>query len=249
MPEPSSPFITFGLWRTAALGHVAFNNVHALIEAVAAEIGVGGVLPHRLDPIGGPDHVLAADFERINLQKFGQIIDRRLDRERGLRRPVAAKAAARDHVGVDSESGRLLVGAAIGGYRAAERLRQGLAPVAAVSAGIGDHVDLHCGQGSVPFGAKLHPGRHLMACRCADELLLASELPFHRPAQFHGREQAKILGDHLLLAAEAAADALGEDVQVARAQTEDMAELLLGDERRLRAGAHVQPSIVAAPSD
>ena len=63
------------------------------------------------------------------------------------------------------------------------------------------------------------------------------------------REQAEVLGDHLLLAAESAADALGEDVQVAGAQAEDMAELLLDDERGLRTGANVQPSVLAAPGD
>ena len=63
------------------------------------------------------------------------------------------------------------------------------------------------------------------------------------------REHAEILRQHLLLAAEAAADALGEDVQVARTQAEDVAELLLRDEGRLRAGADVNAAVVAAPGD
>ena len=44
---------------------------------------------------------------------------------------------------------------------------------------------------------------------------------------FSVREHAQILGEHLLLAAEAAADALGEHVEIARAQAEQVAELLL----------------------
>ena len=60
---------------------------------------------------------------------------------------------------------------------------------------------------------------------------------------------AKILGQHLLLAAEAAADPLGEDLQLAVEQAEQIAKLLLGDERRLRARAHMQPAVLALPGD
>ena len=115
--------------------------------------------------------------------------------------------------------------------------------MAAIGAGVGDDVDLDRGQRAVALGAELDPRRHLMARRGADELLLAGELPLHRPAGLQRGEHAQVLGEHFLLAAEAAADALGEDVQVARAQPEQMAELLLGDERRLRAGADVQPPV------
>ena len=54
-----------------------------------------------------------------------------------------------------------------------------------------------------------------MARRGADELLLARELPYHRPAGLQRGEHAEILGHHLLLAAEPAADALGEDMHAA----------------------------------
>ena len=105
------------------------------------------------------------------------------------------------------------------------------------------------GQRPVPFGAELHPRRHLMPRGRADELFFAGQLPFHRPAGLEGGEQAEVFGNHLLLSAEPPADALGEDMQVADAQTEDMAELLLHDEGCLRTGADVQPSVVAAPGD
>ena len=121
--------------------------------------------------------------------------------------------------------------------------------MAAVGAGVGDDVDLDRGQRAVALGAELHPRRHLVARGGADELLLAGELPLHRPAGLERGEHAEILGEHLLLAAEAAADALGEDVQVARAQAEEVAELLLRDERRLRAGADMDAAVVAAPGD
>ena len=90
---------------------------------------------------------------------------------------------------------------------------------------------------------------HRMARGGADELLSASELPHHRTAGLQRGERAQILGDHLLLAAKAPTDALGEDVDVAVEHPEQIAKLLLGDERRLRARPHMQPAIVAPPGD
>ena len=81
------------------------------------------------------------------------------------------------------------------------------------------------------------------------ELLLAGVFPFHRPAGLQRGEHAQVFGDHLLLAAEAAADAFGEHVHVASRQAEQVAELLLHDERRLRAGADMQAAVLVAPGD
>src|SRR4030088_213477 len=121
--------------------------------------------------------------------------------------------------------------------------------MAAIAAGIGDNMNIDRGQRPVAFGAELYPRRHLMARRRADELFFAGELPLHRPAGLERSEHAEVFGDHLLLAAEHAAAALGADMQVTRPQREDMAELLLGDERCLRAGADMKPPIVAAPGN
>ena len=88
-----------------------------------------------------------------------------------------------------------------------------------------------------------------MARGGADELLLPGELPHHRPPGLQQAEQAKILAQHLLLAAKAAADPLGENMEIARAKLEDVAELLLGDEGRLRTGTDVDSSILATPGD
>ena len=67
------------------------------------------------------------------------------------------------------------------------------------------------------------------------------------PPGFEQAEHAEILAEHLLFAAEAAADAFGEHVQIARVQPEQIRELRLRDERRLRAGAHVDAAVVALP--
>src|SRR5271165_1594886 len=88
-----------------------------------------------------------------------------------------------------------------------------------------------------------------MARGCADELFLARELPFDRPADLEDRQDAEILGYHLLLAAEAAAHPLGENVELARVEPKNMAELLVHDKRRLRTGADVNPAVVPLPCD
>ena len=76
-----------------------------------------------------------------------------------------------------------------------------------------------------------------MARGAADELLLAGPLPLHGNPKAHGRHRGEVLGEHLLLAAEAAADASGEDVELVRAHPEDVGELLHRDEGGLRRGA------------
>ena len=88
-----------------------------------------------------------------------------------------------------------------------------------------------------------------MACRGADELFFPRKFPFDGPSGLQRGEHAEILAQHLLLAAKPAADPLGDDGHVASAQAEDVAELLLGDERRLRAGADMDAPVGRRPRD
>ena len=175
-----------------------------------------------------------------------QLVDGAFHGEGRLRGAVAAEAAARDHVGVDGVADALLVRAAIGGERARHRRGQGLAGVVAVGAGVGDHLDVERGERAVLPGAELDLGGHLVPRRGADELVLAGPLPFHRAAvELHAGEQGQVFGHHLLLAAEAAADALGEDVDLAGGNAHQVGELGAGSERALRAGAHVPAAVLA----
>jgi hypothetical protein len=66
-----------------------------------------------------------------------------------------------------------------------------------------------------------------MAGRRRGKLLRPRPLPHDRPPGLQRREHAQILADDLLLAAEPAADAFGEHVNVARKKIEQVAELLL----------------------
>ena len=74
-----------------------------------------------------------------------------------------------------------------------------------------------------------------------DELLLPRELQLDRPAGPQRRQRDDVLDQHLLLAAEAAADALAEHPHLGRVEIEQIAQRPAGQERHLRAGADVQP--------
>src|SRR5215472_9757194 len=54
------PIIPLGLRQPAALGQGLLHMIHALVQTVAADIDVRCLLPYGLDPVGGPEHVLAA---------------------------------------------------------------------------------------------------------------------------------------------------------------------------------------------
>ena len=86
-----------------------------------------------------------------------------------------------------------------------------------------------------------------MARGGANELLRARELPHHGTLGLEGGKRAEILRQHLLLAAKAASDALRKDVDLAVEQPEQIADLLLGDERRLRACADMQTPVFSQP--
>ena len=87
-----------------------------------------------------------------------------------------------------------------------------------------------------------------MARGRGDELLFAGELELDRTAGLERGERADILGQHFLLAAEAAAHAFAKDANAVRHKIEKVTELLLGNVRRLAAGADVKP-IVVEPGD
>ena len=66
--------------------------------------------------------------------------------------------------------------------------------MAAIAAGIGNDVHLNRRERPVGFCAQFHMSRHLVARACADELFLAREFPFDRPADLEERQDAEILG-------------------------------------------------------
>ena len=202
--------------------------------------------PTRSIPSSRPGRImfLPADRERIELQQSAPVRPSRIRsrrwsatrHSRESRRPAPCWCRRRSRRPSCWRSDRPSIGLPSAAASVSPRM-------AAIGAGVGDDVHLDRGQRAVALGAELHPRRHLVARRRRGELFLARVFPLHRPAGGQRGEHAQVLGDHLLLAAEAAADAFGEDVQVAIGQPEQVRELLLHDERRLRAGAHMHAAV------
>src|ERR671917_417693 len=88
-----------------------------------------------------------------------------------------------------------------------------------------------------------------MATHGPNKLFFAGELQLDRTAGLQGGQSADVFGQHLLLAAEAAADALAKHPDVDRVEAEQVAELRLRYKGGLRTGAHVQPLLFVEPGD
>ena len=107
MPVPSAQSSPAGLRRAAAAGQRLLDEVEALVEPVAAEVDVGGVLPDRSrSSRPGRTMFLRRIANGSMPEQPRQLVDRAFDGEGGLRGAVAAEAAARDHVGVDRVADR-----------------------------------------------------------------------------------------------------------------------------------------------
>ncbi len=169
------------------------------------------------------------------------------DREVGLAQAIAAEGAARHGVGVDGVAVDLLVRAAVDADQFAAGVVEHAGAVIAVRAGIGDDVHGDRGEGAVAPHAGFDADLHRMAGSRADELLLAGELELHRPSGPQGRQRDDVLDQHLLLAAEAAADAVAVDPHGGRREVEQGAQRAAGEERGLRARAHVEVAVAVEP--
>ena len=104
---------------------------------------------------------------------------------------------------------------------------------------------------SVPslVGADLDGDRHRVPGGRRGELLLAGELQLDRaPGAQHG-EGDDVLGEHLLLAAEAAADPLGDHPDPVLLKPEHPAQRVAGEERHLRRRPQHEPAARVEPAD
>ena len=119
----------------------------------------------------------------------------------------------------------------------------------AVGAGVGEHVQMQRRQDSRFVGAGLHGDAHRMPRRGRDELFLAGQLELDRTAGLERGQRQNILDEHLLLAAEAAADPFAKHPNLVRCEIEDIRQRATGQERRLGAGAHVEAAVGIDPGE
>ena len=88
-----------------------------------------------------------------------------------------------------------------------------------------------------------------MPPRTGDELLAARPFPLGRPAGLQHPQNAKILGQHLLPGPKPASHALAKNVQRSRIERKQVREFFLDQVGSLRAGSHVDSSVVGFPGD
>ncbi len=163
----------------------------------------------------------------------GEFVKCRLHGEHHLAEAVTAEGACRDGVRVDGEGVDLLVRGAVDGHRLADAVEHDGGAVVAVGARVGDDSQLECGESAGPAGACLHVDREGVAGGRAVELFGSGVLQFHRAAQAQDREGDDVLDEHLLLAAEAAADPAGDDADLFLGEVVERAEGAAGEERGL----------------
>ena len=230
-------------------GQRLLGRIEALVKAVAAHLKVvafdmgGGELVARHDDVAAPE------IERIHTQFGGQVVHRGFDREADLAKPVAAERAGGNIVGVHRFSVDPLVGAAVDGDRFTAGMKHHAWSVVAVCAGVGENVDGQCTQGAVGTGCggDVHPKR--MTARCDGELIGTAELVADRTPGAQHRQCHEVLGEHLLLATKAAADAFGEHPHPIRGKPEHPGHLVADQKRHLRTGPQHQPAVVVDVAD
>ena len=160
------------------------------------------------------------NVERVDPQLAGQLVHRRLEREDHLPEAVAAERARRQVVRVDGRGVDALVRHGVDGDRLRAPVEHHPAGVVAVGAGVGQHVDRQRGQparrGVAPSVTSTRNG-----CRQGATVnsSVAGHLVRHRPSGRQHGEGDEVLGEDLLLAAEAAADPGGEDAARSRGRS------------------------------
>ena len=123
------------------------------------------------------------------------------------------------------------------------------AGVIAVGPGVGDDAHLQRRQRAVLPRAGLDGNPHRVARGGRDELLFPRQLELDRTPSLERRQHDDIFGQHLLLAAEAAADPFAEHSDLGRFQIEQIAQRPAGEERHLRAGTDVEHAAGVLPGD
>ncbi len=226
------------------------REIEALVESVTADDQVFFVrVVVGVQAIVGADDVAAAELERVDVEAFGEHVHGRFDAEHHLTESVAAVGAGGDVVRVDDLGVDAAVRHAVHGRRLGDAVEHHADGVVAVRAGVAQDIEAHRGERAVGVRAEGDPHAHRMPERGARELLGARELVGHGPAGAEDGEHHEVFGEDLLLAAEAAADARGEDAHALARHVEDVGEFVAREEGHLGGGADDDTSVVVEPAD
>ncbi len=237
---PGQPALGDVLGAAVGRDRVA-DDPQALVEAVAGDVQVLLLAAGADHVLAGADDVALPEDQRVDAEAPGQLVQRRLHGEGHLPQAVAAERPGRHAVGVDGVRVHLLVRRPVDGHRLAHAVEHHRRAVVAVRAGVGDHPQLERRQRAVRLRPHLDADPERVPGGGAVELLGAGELQLHRALQAHRGEHHDVLGEHLLLAAEAAADPARDHPDVLLRQVVQRAQCTPGQERHLGAGADHDP--------
>ena len=221
-----------------ALGQAtALDNLGEAFPPLAHRLGHRQILP-RFHPI------LAFELHRVPAHRQGDLFHMLLQAEEGLGRAVAPERAWDRFVGVDHiavEAGR---GQPVGAQRPKAGDHLDGQPVGSIRAGLGQNVQVDAQE----FAVFVHPGAEAqplgVAGASAAELLLPGVFKLHRSPGGNRQVGAEVFDEHLLLAAEAAADAGFHHPDAAHGQAEQGRNHPPHVEGNLRAGADDQPVVL-----
>ena len=228
-------------------------HVHALGQAAGADgllealsplshgLGHGQLLAH-LHPVE------PLELQGIQPGSQGQLLHVLLQGKLGLGRAVAPEGPGHRLVGVDHRTVEAGRGQPVGaqGPEAGDHLHG--EAVGAIGPGVPDDLHVHAHQLALLVDAAAEAQDLGVAGAGAGELLGPGVLEAHRAARGDGQVGGQVLDEHLLLAAEAAADAGLHHPDAAHGQANEGGDHAAHVEGHLGAGADDQPVVLVPPA-
>ena len=184
-------------------------------------------------------HILEAQVGGVHVQHVGELVDGALHGKLALGGTVAAIRAAAVGVGVDgvpAKAARLHM--VVDGQALMARKADCRGGMLAISAGVGQRVQIDGRDGAVVHGAQLNGHLHLVARVARGDGLLAGIAAVARTAGLLGHKRNEDLAATRLLGAKAAADARLNDLHLRLRDVERLRDHAAHVEGHLRRGGH-----------
>ena len=177
--------------------------------------------------------ILQAEFDRIETERVGDLVDLRLAGERDLRNAEAAERAEAQLVGVGEAAVTMNMRDAVRAAAHQQRIAEHARTVVAEGAAIEQDLDLARDQRAVALDAGLHADLERMARANHFEILFARQDQLDRPFRLHRQQDDDRLNMRLHLVAEAGADLRRQAAQSRHRQPKRFRDIGLHAEYRL----------------
>ena len=236
----------------AGILHGAGNADAAGIGVIGGLDGQQALLERRGDvrylPVGQYlarlDGVAVADLPGGDADLLGQEVYYALKRKFALRNAEAAESARGRVVGVVAVTTNVGVLVAVGADGVGAGALQNGAGKRGISAGIEVYLTVEAGEDAILVAAESEGGLHVVALRVEVDGLLPGEAELDGPSHLQRAEHGHVLGRHVLLAAETAADVFVLDHDAALFPAEHDCNLLAGVVNALVGGVDLDAVLV-----